>query len=191
MNNEWRQVDGFEGRYLVNRDGELLRKQCLDGKGRKLSEKLLKAYLNQKLGYYVYSISFNGKNKVLYMHRLIAEAFIPKIEGKPGINHKDGDKQNNSIANLEWVTHKENIQHAFRTGLVKNMRNGSGDECHASKLNSGKVAEIKALIASGVTQKTIAEKYGVAKGTIGFIARGETWTQVQAHAAGTLGIEFA
>ena len=57
----------------------------------------------------------NGYKKVcnLYIHRIVGEAFIPNPEGKPEINHKNGDKADNRVENLEWVTHQENQQHMF------------------------------------------------------------------------------
>jgi hypothetical protein len=68
-----------------------------------------------RVGYPVASIS-NEKHqvKIKTIHRLVAEAFIPKIEGKPIVNHIDGNKTNNHVSNLEWCTYSENISHGYR-----------------------------------------------------------------------------
>lgn len=58
-----------------------------------------------------------------YIHRLVAEHFIPNPEMKRTVNHKDGNKDNNHVSNLEWTTYSENMKHAFRTGLNSNKRN--------------------------------------------------------------------
>ena len=63
----------------------------------------------------------NGIAKFKKVHRLVAESFIPNPENKPQINHIDGNKQNNNIYNLEWVSNRENMQHAFSTGLMANV----------------------------------------------------------------------
>lgn len=68
------------------------------------------------LGAYLYN---KGKRKVEYIHRLVAYCFIPNIDNKEEVNHKDGDKSNNCVYNLEWVTKSENIKHSYKTGLRK------------------------------------------------------------------------
>ena len=64
-------------------------------------------------------ISINRVVKEEYVHRLVAEAFIPNPQNKKTVNHIDGDKSNNNVFNLEWATHSENISHAIKTGLFK------------------------------------------------------------------------
>lgn len=78
-------------------------------------------------GYVVVSIWLDDKMYTKKVHRLVAEAFIPNPDNKPTVNHKDGNKENNNIANLEWATHKENIDHAIQTGLrdLKGMNSSS------------------------------------------------------------------
>ena len=68
-------------------------------------------------------VNDNGKRRNIPAHRLIATAFIPNPENKPQVNHIDGNKHNNAVSNLEWVTRSENCRHAFRTGLYKGIQN--------------------------------------------------------------------
>lgn len=76
----------------------------------------LKGQVN-KNGYLTYNITIDGVNKRLYAHRMVAETYIPTNDKKLQVNHKDGNKLNNSIENLEWCTCSENINHAMDTGL--------------------------------------------------------------------------
>lgn len=78
--------------------------------------------LSIQQGYYHVTLQINGKPKRFRVHRLVAEAFIPNPENKPYVNHKDGHRNNNCINNLEWVTPKENTQHAIKTGLMTPTR---------------------------------------------------------------------
>lgn len=79
---------------------------------------ILKPKFNKSNGYYSYNLSVNEKNYTKYVHRLVAQTFIPNPNLLPQVNHIDGNKSNNCLNNLEWVTEKQNMQHAFKNGLV-------------------------------------------------------------------------
>ena len=67
----------------------------------------------------------NGKEKAHYVHRLVAETYIPNPDNLPEVNHKDEDKTNNNVANLEWSTHADNVQHSLaKSYIVENVRTG-------------------------------------------------------------------
>lgn len=84
--------------------------------------------------YRAIAIMLNGKQKHLYVHRLVAEAFIPNELNKPQVNHIDGNPANNNVENLEWVTAKENIQHAYDLGLRTTVEN-NGEPCKLCRKN--------------------------------------------------------
>lgn len=100
-------VSGYEGLYYVTDTGKIY--------GEK-SQKWLKPSLTDR-GYCRVKLYKNAVGNSIFIHRLVAETFIPNPDNKPQINHKDGNKTNNSIDNLEWVTQMENNIHAIRTGL--------------------------------------------------------------------------
>ena len=101
----WENVEDFEGIYQISNHGRLKSfKAAADG--RVLSNK------NRKGDYLAVVLQANGKTKHTRMHRLVAECFIPNIFGGNEVNHRDGNKQNNHVDNLEWVTRSENALHA-------------------------------------------------------------------------------
>lgn len=69
-------------------------------------------------GYYYVNLYKNGKRQTVKNHRLVALHFIPNLENKPEVNHKDGNKLNNRVDNLEWATSQENIIHGINMGLI-------------------------------------------------------------------------
>ena len=98
-------VKGFEKFYEVSNFGRVSNYR-----------KILKTYVINS-GYLALKFTVQGKVTPLLVHRLVAEAFIPNPDNKPHVNHKDGNKQNNCVWNLEWVTVSENILHARQIGL--------------------------------------------------------------------------
>jgi len=112
----WKDIAGFEGKYQVSDLGRVrsLPQSFIRKDGRRfiVKGKILKQTVSAP-GYKVVNI---GK-KVNYVHRLIANAFIPNVNALNLINHLDGDKLNNSLSNLEWCDHSRNIQHAYDNKL--------------------------------------------------------------------------
>ncbi len=109
MTEIWKDITGYEGRYQVSNFGRVKR-LLKNGNEKFLSGK------KDKDGYIEIILSANQRKKYFRLHRLVADAFIPNPENKPQINHKDRNKKNNSVANLEWVTCSENVVHSFETG---------------------------------------------------------------------------
>lgn len=119
----------------------------------------------------------DGKKRTVYIHRILAELFLPRVDGKNFINHKDGDKANYSLGNLEWCTHKENMRHAFDTGLAPRPSSGPGDLSPAAKLSWPKVREIRNRLSKGGSDTSLAAEFGVSRSNIRAIRVRETWVE--------------
>lgn len=109
------------------------------------------------------------------LHRIVARAFIPNPENKECINHKDGNKTNNHVSNLEWCTRAENMRHAIKTGLLDNR----GENCMHSKLSSMDVWEILFQSSIGITNKELSEYFKVSQSTICDIVNNRTWKHIK------------
>ena len=111
MQELFRDIGGYESLYQISNLGNVRSFTPLS-KGGNLKPVYRK-------GYATVILRKNGVSKIHSVHRLIAQAFIPNPLQLPYVNHKDGNKSNNDISNLEWCTHLENMRHAFKTGLIK------------------------------------------------------------------------
>lgn len=123
------------------------------------SQSLINGYLTT--GGYV-TVDFSGIGSYS-AHRLIAAAFIPNPENKPEVNHKDGNKANNAVNNLEWVTPVENIQHAFQTGLMKPR---AGQDHPRTALSDEEILHCVQLKSAGKTFVEIGEIFDVGRKTV-------------------------
>lgn len=112
----WKNVKGYEGMYQVSNLGRVksLSRSIYDSRGYTVYRKgKIKKPSFDKNGYPQIGLCKNGTVVTRKIHRLVAEAFIPNPENKPEINHKDEDKANNCVDNLEWMTEKENVNYGY------------------------------------------------------------------------------
>lgn len=125
-------------------------------------------------GYLRVKVHKGGVVKMAKVHRLVALAFLDNPENKAEVNHKDGNKKNNSVSNLEWATRLENMQHAWRTGL----NDTKGERNVRSKISEDTAKQIKSLLSVGLPRYKVAQKVGASWQTVNLINRGITWKHV-------------
>ena len=104
----WKAIAECNGEYYVSNYGQV--------KSYKFGREVILKHWNVQ-GYLFIQLAKNNKKKSMSIHRLVAKAFIPNPYNKLTVNHKDGNKLNNCVDNLEWMTHSENMKHAWDTGL--------------------------------------------------------------------------
>lgn len=125
-------IKNYEGFYSISANGDIysLDRTIIGTDGVKYFKKgqKIKCTSNKQTNYYQVSFWKDNKGTWLYLHRLLAEHFIKNPLNKPEVNHIDGNRQNNCLSNLEWVTSKENSQHAIKTGLITYTNRLTRDE---------------------------------------------------------------
>lgn len=170
MEELWKDIKGFEGAYQISNKGRV---RSIPRKGTRKNEIRSISYTLD--GYAKVRMIYKGKDKTARVHRLVAEAFIPNIDGKETVNHIDGNKKNNCVDNLEWADRHEQMKHAYQNNLKKPMigcLNGN------SKFTNEQIEEIrKEYIPYSKEHGTVAlgRKYGVNNSTIGDIVRGVSY----------------
>lgn len=163
-------IKGFEGLYSVTESGDVVsHKGSID--------KVLTGGHNGK--YKTYSLRKDGVQTQHLGHRLVADAYLPNVCGLPQVNHIDGNKKNNAVANLEWVSAKANMKHSVENGLwtaptdahYKMMREKAGKA--VAKFTKAEADCIKAIYKTlKPSCRKLAELYGCSKATIQRIVNG-------------------
>ncbi|MDE5507724.1 HNH endonuclease [Elizabethkingia meningoseptica] len=150
--------------YFITENGEVIR-----------NGKVLKLCKNRR--YMQVTVSVSGDNYTRLIHRLVAEAFISNPENKPCVNHKNGNKHDNRVENLEFVTQKENIHHAIVSGLKVNAPGSSNG---MSKLTEAQVKEIRKKGNNKYKgyQQDLAKEYKVNQPAISDILLRKKWKHI-------------
>ena len=135
MEEVWKDIVGYEGLYQVSNYGRVKSLDKIDSKGYHRREKILRTP-SSKDGYCQTGLTKEGIRKMYKVHRLVADAFISNPKNKPQVNHIDGNKTNNHITNLEWVTRAENMKHAYKIGLTKGNKGHKHSEKTKNRMSN-------------------------------------------------------
>lgn len=159
-------IEGYDGDYFITSAGEVV-------SYKKNSFRILKPDIRK--GYYCVTLCKDNKTKKHPVHRLLAKYFISNPDGKEFVNHIDSDKLNNKLENLEWVTQKENHEHAAREGLK--MR---GVDHHLTVFTEDDIREIRDRFKTEkCSYRGMGREYSIDKSTIKSIVERETWKHVK------------
>lgn len=164
MSERWADVLGYGGLYQVSDQGRVRQ-------GRGVYSRVL-SQTKTNVGYLVVSLSDGTGFKRKYVHRLVAEAFMPDHAKGAEVNHINGDKTDNRLVNLEWVTHRENMQHA--RNVLKRWQGRRN--LYARKLTDD---DVMAIRSSNETQQALADRYGVSQVAIHNVKVGKTYKEVE------------
>ncbi len=166
MTSEFKDIPGYEGLYKINRYGQI----------QNIKNNRLRTYYGKKYkSYPTVSLRVGGIDKTYSLHKLLALLFIPNPNNYPYVNHKNGDKTNFSLDNLEWCTSSQNTQHAYDTGLHRQV----GVSHHKAKLDKSTVLLMRGLKASGrYSNDEIYKLLNIPKGTGYDALSGKTWKTI-------------
>ena len=162
---EWRTV--LDGAYEVSNLGNMRRAK--PGRRTYVGRPVKPIVL--MIGYLAVRPVVDGKNVQMFLHHIVASSFLGPRPSGMSINHRDGDKTNNRVENLEYVTHAENMAHAARTGLM-----ARGESHPGAKVSNADVEAIRARRANGEGLGSLSSSFGLAKSTLSQICNGHRRT---------------
>ncbi len=160
-----KRIVGYEN-YAVTDDGRVF--NCK-------TNRLLRVDISNR-GYHRITVCKNNKPKKMTIHRLVAELFIPNPNNYQTVNHISGDKSDNSINNLEWMSQAQNQEHAVATGLCpRGSSNGN------SKYSENFIDVVCELISQGKPRGEVIKLTGITKSAFDDVRRRKTWAHISAN----------
>lgn len=165
---KWRWIEGYEGLYMVSDHGRILSTP----KETKPYGAVMVQQLGQN-GYLSINLCKDGAHQRKSVHRIVAEAFLENPDNLEQVNHKDGDKTNNRVRNLEWVTRSDNQKHAYAV-LNRTRPSGGTPRPSKRKLTFEQAEEVR---NSDKSQSQLAAEYGVTQHSIWCIKKGLTYKE--------------
>jgi len=164
----WKDIPGYEGLYQINKMGQV--KNIRFGREMPLKPGLMRDY-------YGYRLSKNGKSRTERPNRLVLMAFARLPNENEQANHKNGDKLDNRLDNLEWVTPSENVIHSFEIlGREKPVPPRYFGQNHPrSKITNKQAKEIYLAYKKGEGIASLARKYNIGETTVRHLVKGDTW----------------
>ena len=176
MEEIWKDIKGFEGLYQISNYGRVKSLERIIVKKNNLMQ-----FIPQNIrinilikGYYRVVFCKKGIKINMPVHRLVSMEFIPNPENKPFVNHKDGNKLNNCVENLEWCTSSENTIHAYNN----NLTNSHSENHHSAKLKNIDIPKIIELHKNGTKQTEIALIFNISTSVINSIIKKRKWNHV-------------
>lgn len=167
----WKPIIGFEDSYEISNYGNVKSiDRIVPTTNRHKKEHIMKPSV--KKGYLVIRLQYLGKNKYSLIHRLVAEHFLIKQYENHEVNHIDGNKKNNYVNNLEWVSRSDNHIHAHQLGLKKS---NLGEKSNLTKLKTEEVLIIRELCNKGEYYNTIAKKFNISISQVKRIHKRINW----------------
>lgn len=171
MNEEWRDIPGYEGLYMVSNIGRV--KRCA-GSAKCLKDRILKMSKRTN-GYLFTCLCRDGLPRQVDVHRLVMWAFVGE-QGQLWVNHINGNKADNRLENLEYLTPGQNTKHAYDNGL---MPSKNGEANPGAKATEEMVREIRRLYQVGVDRSSLVSRFGLSKTTIQGIVTRNSWRHVK------------
>lgn len=167
MEEIWKDIQGYEGKYQVSNLGQV--KSLGNSNSLNPRYKVGRILKLQKDPCGYFRVDFC--DRTFKVHRLVAEAFVPNLENKSDVNHINGIKTDNRVENLEWMSRYDNLHHAFLNGLK-----AVGERVGSSKLTQIEVDEIREKHATGnYTYKKLGKEYGISAHQISIVVRRINW----------------
>lgn len=180
MEEIWKDISGYDGAYQVSNLGNVRSVDRINARGAKIKGVVLTRRKNITSDYYQVALSKNGKHKLVYVHRLVALAFVPNEFGLPIINHKDEDKWNNSYDNLEWCDYRYNLTYGKMSRENRSKRL-VGEHHPNRKLCADDVLNIRKLYKGNggkYSAGEISKMYGICRDQAWKIATRKSWWNV-------------